>query len=166
MTQVLVVDDEPMVAEVVDRYLRRDGYDVVVVGDGEAALEAVARERPGLVILDLMLPKIDGLGGCRRLRGRSQVPIIMLTAKGEELDRIVGLELGADDYLTKPFSPRELVARVKTVLRRAQADSQERSDVLDFGDVVIDASRRTVRVNELPVELTAKEFDLLHFLAK
>jgi DNA-binding response OmpR family regulator len=162
---VLVVDDEAMVAEVVGRYLRREGYEVVSAADGAAALEAAQTHRPDLVVLDLMLPKIDGLEVCRRLRARSQVPVIMLTAKGEEMDRIIGLELGADDYLPKPFSPRELVARVKAVLRRANPEGQQ-GDLLEFEDLTIDPAGRTVRVGLSPVELTAKEFDLLLFLAR
>ncbi len=167
MTQtVLVVDDEAMVAEVVERYLRREGFEVVSAADGQGALDAAQEHHPDLVILDLMLPQIDGLEVCRRLRARSQVPVIMLTAKGEELDRIIGLELGADDYLSKPFSARELVARVKAVLRRASAGSRSGGDLLDFGDLTIEAEGRMVRVNEAPVELTAKEYDLLYFLAR
>ncbi|MHB8575153.1 MAG: response regulator [Dehalococcoidia bacterium] len=166
MTTVLIVEDEAMVAEVVGRYLRREGFDVVVAADGEAALEAAQRRHPDLVVLDLMLPKLDGLEVCRRLRARSQVPVIMLTAKSEELDRIVGLELGADDYMPKPFSPRELVARVRAVLRRSAASTRNEADLLDFGDLVIDAAGRNVSVKGDAVELTAKEFDLLHFLAK
>jgi DNA-binding response OmpR family regulator len=164
--RVLVVDDEAMVAEVVERYLRREGYEVVSAADGAAALEAAQQHRPDLVVLDLMLPKVDGLEVCRRLRARSQVPVIMLTAKGEELDRIIGLELGADDYLSKPFSPRELVARVKAVLRRSVSAEEPQSAVLDFGDLVIDPAGRTVRVLGATVDLTAKEFDLLLFMAR
>jgi DNA-binding response OmpR family regulator len=163
---VLVVDDETMVSEVVGKYLRREGFDVVTAEDGETALAAAQKHKPDLVVLDLMLPKLDGLEVCRRLRARSQVPVIMLTARGEELDRIIGLELGADDYLAKPFSPRELVARVKAVLRRAAAGARADTDLLEFGDLSIDAAGRTVRLAGQPVELTAKEFDLLYFLAK
>src|SRR3990170_3008812 len=117
---VLVVEDEPMVAEVVERYLRRDGYNVRTVQDGKAALEAHESFRPDLVVLDVMLPEVDGMEVCRRIRARSQTPVIILTARGEELDKLVGLELGADDYVTNPFSPRELAARVKAVLRRSE----------------------------------------------
>ena len=163
---VLVVDDEPMVTEVIAKYLRREGWEVVCAEDGEAALSAAQRERPDLVVLDLMLPKIDGLEVCRRLRARSQAPVIMLTAKGEELDRIIGLELGADDYLVKPFSPRELVARIKAVLRRAGGGPKGDGDLLDFGDLVIEPGGRMVRLNGALQELTAKEFDLLLFLAR
>src|SRR5687767_14920879 len=121
MATVLVVDDESIVRDVVVKYLRREGYRTLEAGDGDAALAIVEHERPDLVVLDLMLPGIDGLAVCRRIRARSELPVIMLTARAEEADRIVGLELGADDYVTKPFSPRELAARVKTVLRRARA---------------------------------------------
>ncbi|HLZ71962.1 MAG TPA: response regulator transcription factor [Dehalococcoidia bacterium] len=166
MTQtVLVVDDEAMVTEVVGKYLRREGYEVVCVGDGDAALAAAQQHRPDLVVLDLMLPRVDGLEVCRKLRARSQVPVIMLTAKGEELDRIIGLELGADDYIPKPFSPRELVARVKAVLRRAASVQRPDGERLDFGELAIDVPGRVVWLRGQRVELTAKEFDLLHFLA-
>src|SRR5207249_8839410 len=121
MATVLVVDDEPIVRSVVVRYLEREGYETLEAGDGETARELLEREWPSLVVLDLMLPGMDGLALCRWIRNRSQLPVIMLTARGEEADRIVGLELGADDYVTKPFSPRELVARVRTVLRRGAA---------------------------------------------
>src|SRR5947209_17929254 len=132
--RVLVVDDEKMVTEVVGRYLEREGFEVALAADGEEALRLAREQSPDLVILDLMLPKIDGLEVCRALRRDSQVPIIMLTAKGEELDRIVGLELGADDYVVKPFSPRELLARIKAVLRRGTARAPlDAGDALRFG---------------------------------
>ena len=164
MATVLVVDDESIVREVVVKYLQREGYRTLEAADGDTALRLVERERPDLVVLDLMLPGTDGLAVCRRIRARSELPVIMLTARGEEADRIVGLELGADDYVTKPFSPRELAARVKTVLRRAGApvltDGQ-----LGFGDLEIDATTRDVTKDGVPLRLTAKEFDLLWFLA-
>ncbi len=163
---ILVVDDEAMVAEVVCKYLRREGFEVVSAADGQAALDAAHTHSPDLVILDLMLPRVSGLEVCRRLRTGSQVPVIMLTARGEELDRIIGLELGADDYLTKPFSPRELVARVKAVLRRATAPAKSAGDQLDFAGITIDPAGRTVRVSGAAIDLTAKEFDLLYFLAR
>jgi DNA-binding response OmpR family regulator len=160
---VLIVDDEPIVREVVVSYLRRDGFRTLETGDGEEACQLAESERPDLVVLDLMLPGLDGLSVCRRLRTFSQVPVIMLTARGEEADRIVGLEVGADDYVTKPFSPRELAARVRTVLKRtAPAQAEQR---FQFDDVTIDALTREVTKGGEEVRLTAKEFDLLCFLA-
>ena len=162
--KVLVVEDEPMVAEVVERYLRRDGYEVEIVHDGKAALEEFQTFAPDLVVLDLMLPKIDGREVCRRIRERAETPVIMLTARGEEIDKLVGLELGADDYVTKPFSPRELVARVRAVLRRSGKQDHD-VDVLRFDDLEMSGSSRTVENKAGPVQLTAREFDLLYFLA-
>ena len=161
---VLVVDDEPIVRDVVVRYLRSEGYRTIEAADGDGACELVERERPDLVVLDLMLPGTDGLAVCRWIRARFELPVIMLTARGEEADRIVGLELGADDYVTKPFSPRELAARVKTVLRRSRSPVvlDER---LTFGDLEIDGSAREVRRGDTLLKLTAKEFDLLWFMA-
>ncbi|MBI4674312.1 MAG: response regulator transcription factor [Chloroflexi bacterium] len=167
MQKVLVVDDEPQILDVVTKYLVRDGFQVSMARDGETALAAFNVNKPDLVVLDLMLPKVDGLEVFRRLRTVSAVPVIMLTAKGEEADRIVGLELGADDYITKPFSPRELSARVKAVLRRATIGT-----VLETGDRVlvrgalrVDPRARSVLAQDKEVELTSKEFDLLWFLA-
>jgi DNA-binding response OmpR family regulator len=164
VTTVLVVDDEPIVREVVVRYLEREGYRTLEAGDGVLARELVERERPNLVVLDLMLPGMDGLSLCRWIRARSDLPVIMLTARGEEADRIVGLELGADDYVTKPFSPRELAARVRTVLRRAAPPVLAEAR-LSFGDLEIDAATREVTRAGQPVRLTAREFDLLWFFA-
>ena len=164
MTSVLVVDDEPVVREVVVRYLQREGYATLEAGDGDDARRLIETRDPGLVVLDVMLPGTDGLELCRWIRGRSSLPVILLTARGEEADRIVGLELGADDYVTKPFSPRELVARIRTVLRRSKAPPTE-SDRLEVGDLVIDGSSRQVSRGTNPVALTAREFDLLWFLA-
>jgi DNA-binding response OmpR family regulator len=164
METVLVVDDEPIVREVVVRYLERDGYEALEAGDVQTARDLVARRSPSLVVLDLMLPGGDGLDLCRWIRGRSELPIIMLTARVDEADRIVGLELGADDYVTKPFSPRELTARVRSVLRRARPGA-EPSPPLTFGELGIDPATREVLVAGEPIRLTAKEFDLLHFLA-
>jgi len=165
--RVLVVDDEPMVREVLARYLEQDGFSVSTAGDGEEALSAFDAERPDLVLLDLMLPRIDGLEVFQRMRSGSTIPVIMLTAKGEEADRVVGLELGADDYVTKPFSPREVVARVRAVLRRVaeRPGDHDVPRVLTFGDLVIDGGRREVRLRDAPVRLTRKEFDLLVHLA-
>jgi two-component system, OmpR family, phosphate regulon response regulator PhoB len=164
MTQVLVVDDEPTIREIVVRYLERDGFATLEAADGDRARELVERESPDLVVLDLMLPGTDGLELCRWIRSRSSLPVIMLTARGEESDRIVGLELGADDYVTKPFSPRELAARVRTVLRRAELElvTDER---LTFDGLVIDSSSREVTRGGEPLRLTAREFDLLWFMA-
>lgn len=167
MQKVLVVDDEPQILEVVSKYLAREGFQTFLARDGEAALTAFGANKPDLIVLDLMLPKLDGLEVFRRMRALSAVPVIMLTAKGEETDRIVGLELGADDYITKPFSPRELVARVKAVLRRATTgtmlETGERT--LLRGDLRIDPRARAVTRGDKAVELTGKEFDLLWFLA-
>ncbi len=163
--RVLVVEDEPMVAEVVDRYLRRDGYDVAIVHDGKAALAEFASFQPDLVVLDLMLPNVDGKEVCRQIRARSQTPVIMLTARSEEIDKLVGLELGADDYVTKPFSPRELVARVRAVLRRAGNQAQANPDTLQFDGLSMNGLTREVEGLSGPVKLTAREFDLLYFVA-
>jgi DNA-binding response OmpR family regulator len=165
MTTVLVVDDEPLVRDVVTRYLERDGHRVLTAEDGDGARRIIEREAPGLVLLDVMLPgKTDGLELCRWIRASSELPVILLTARVEEADRIVGLELGADDYVTKPFSPRELASRVKTVLRRACAGPLPRERV-SIGPLELDAAKREVRRDREPLTLTAKEFDLLWFLA-
>jgi DNA-binding response OmpR family regulator len=161
---VLVVDDEPIVRDVVVRYLEREGYATLEADDGIQARRLVEREQLDLVVLDVMLPGTDGLELCRWIRARSELPVIMLTARGEEADRIVGLELGADDYVTKPFSPRELAARVRTVLRRTRAGGTP-TQRLSFGDVVLDSETREVRKSGVEVRLTVKEFDLLWFLA-
>jgi DNA-binding response OmpR family regulator len=164
VSTVLVVDDEQIVREVVVRYLEREGYRTLEADDGDRARELLEQESPNLIVLDLMLPGTDGLSLCRWIRSRSDLPVIMLTARGEETDRIVGLELGADDYVTKPFSPRELVARVRTVLRRS-ASPVRRAEHLAFDGLEIEASTREVRKRDEEVSLTAKEFDLLWFLA-
>jgi DNA-binding response OmpR family regulator len=165
--RVLVVDDDPTVADVVVRYLSREGFAAEAVHDGSVALECALADLPALVVLDLMLPGLDGLEVCRRLRAVAPVPVIMLTARGDEEDRVLGLELGADDYLAKPFSPRELVARVKAVLRRAHAPvSAAPVPMLSFERLAIDTSAREVTLDGAPVALTAREFDLLAFLAR
>ena len=164
MTTVLVVDDEPIVRDVVVRYLRRDGFTTLEAGDGDAARRLIETDEPELVVLDVMLPGTDGLELCRWIRGRSDLPVIMLTARGEEADRIVGLELGADDYVTKPFSPRELATRVRTVLRRSRGTPTP-TERLAFADVVLDGASREVTKAGVAVTLTAREFDLLWFLA-
>ena len=161
---VLVVDDEPTIREVVVSYLEREGYETLEAADGLEARSLLEQSTPNLVVLDLMLPGMDGLELCRWIRSTSDLPVIMLTARGEEADRIVGLELGADDYVTKPFSPRELVARVRSLLRRAEAETpvQER---LSFAGLELDAGSREVARDGREVKLTAKEFDLLWFVA-
>jgi DNA-binding response OmpR family regulator len=158
---VLLVEDEPSVGELVRGYLTRDGYRVIWVRSGDEALVELDRHPVRLVLLDIGLPGRDGFDVCRDIRTKSQVPIVMLTARDEEPDRIVGLEVGADDYVTKPFSPRELVARMKAVLRRSEP--QERRESLTLADVVLDRESRDVTVAGTPVELTTKEFDLLAF---
>jgi len=163
MTRVLVVDDDPTVREVVLTYLRAEQYDVAEAADGETALTMVGRERPDLVVLDVMLPGLDGLEVCRRLRQQGDLPVIMLTALGAEADRVVGLELGADDYLTKPFSPRELVLRVGSVLRRVGEAVSPDPRVLEDGTLRIDGPSRQVTLDGRPVPLTMREFDLLRF---
>lgn len=164
---ILVVDDEPTIVEVVELYLRREGFRVLTANDGAAALSIVARQRPDLVVLDLMLPGLNGLEVTQRLRLGGAIPIIILTARSEETDRVVGLELGADDYVTKPFSSRELVARVKAVLRRTQpAGAELSSHVLAAGPLRLDSAARSVSLDGQPINLTAREFDLLHFLMR
>src|SRR5881227_3344395 len=158
---ILLVEDEPSVGELVRSYLGRDGYRVLWVRSGEEGLAELARHQVRIVILDIGLPGMDGFEVCRAIRRRSQVPILMLTARDEEPDRVVGLEVGADDYLTKPFSPRELAARIKAILRRTEP--QERHERFALGDVMLDRESHDVTVDGKPVELTAKEFDLLAF---
>ena len=164
---VLVVDDDPNVVELARLYLDREGYDVRTAFDGSDALAIAREDRPDLIVLDLMLPKLNGLDVCRALRQESQVPIIMLTARVEEEDRLTGLELGADDYITKPFSPRELVARVKAVLRRSTREQPEAgAETLSVGPLELDHHSRRVTVNGLEVRLTPTEFDLLALLMR
>jgi DNA-binding response OmpR family regulator len=164
MTRILVVDDEPRIVELARDYLEHAGYEVATAGDGAAALVSIDRDRPDLVVLDLGLPAVDGLEVTRRVRQSSNLPIVMLTARDDELDKVLGLELGADDYVTKPFSPRELVARVRAVLRRGAAPAA--GDVIRAGDVVIDVPRMRVEVAGRRVELTATEFQLLATIAR
>jgi DNA-binding response OmpR family regulator len=164
-THVLVVDDEPKIVEVVGDYLRAAGFSVTTAADGDSALASIRARPPDLVVLDLGLPGLDGLDVARRLRLTSPVPIIMLTARGEETDRVLGLELGADDYLVKPFSPRELLARVRAVLRRTAGPHTERERFV-VADVAVDTGRREVTVDDRSVDLTATEFDLLVQLAR
>ena len=164
MATVLVVDDEPIVREVVVRYLQREGHTTLEADHGDRAREMLEQQSPDLVVLYVMLPGTDGLELCRWIRARSELPVILLTARGEEADRIVGLELGADDYVTKPFSPRELAARVRTVLRRSKP-AEDTQAQFSFGDIEIDTRTRDVHKAGQELRLTAKEFDLLAFLA-
>jgi DNA-binding response OmpR family regulator len=161
--RILVVDDEPMVREVVTAYLEREGYAVTTADDGKAALDLVPRAHPDLVVLDVMLPHVDGFSVLSRIRKDSDVPVILLTARTEEIDRVLGLELGADDYVVKPFSPRELAARVRSVLRRSTG--RIAPGRLDFDGLTIDGAAREVVAAGRVVDLTPKEFDLLAFLA-
>jgi DNA-binding response OmpR family regulator len=161
---ILIVEDEANIADLVDLYLTREGFRVLKQGTGLGALDAVRDHRPRLVVLDIGLPDIDGLEVCRRIRATANLPVIFLTARGDEVDRVLGLEMGADDYLTKPFSPAELVARVKAVLRRV--DGVQVADIVQAGRVTIDGGRREIRVDDAPVDFTTKEFDLLRFLAE
>ena len=159
---VLVVEDESSIASFVALYLKNAGYRVQTAGTGQDALDTLSRERPDLIVLDLMLPDIDGIEVCRRVRRGSDIPILMLTARDEDVDKIIGLEVGADDYLTKPFNPRELVARVKSILRRAVPERREPQErQLKHGLLEIDAGRREVHVDGKEVQLAPKEFDLL-----
>lgn len=164
-SRILVVEDEASVAEVVERYLIRDGHQVQLVHDGRDALTAFHDFKPDVVVLDIMLPGMDGLEICRKVRERSQTPVIMLTARSEEIDKLIGLEIGADDYVTKPFSPRELAARVKTVLRRSSQRSQPAEEIVGSQHLRINGVTRNVVNRSGPVELTAREFDLLFHLA-
>ena len=168
MTKILVIDDEPSITNLVSAYLKPEGYEVFTAADGNAGLKAARAFKPDLIILDLMLPGMDGIELLSRLRRESEVYVIMLTARTEETDKIVGLSVGADDYVTKPFSPRELVARVKAALRRLQigAGSGSERGVLSFKHVHLDLGAHTVHVNNEPVELTSIEFELLHALAE
>ena len=163
---ILLVEDEENIASLVELYLKNEGFEVARAGDGVNALATAEKVHPALVILDIMLPGIDGLEVCRRLRAKGPVPIIMLTARDGEVDRVLGLELGADDYVTKPFSPRELVARVKAVLRRTEPADAKETEHLALGRVAVDVARRRVTVEDRTVELTAREFDLLAFLMR
>ncbi|MDZ4718063.1 MAG: response regulator transcription factor [Roseiflexaceae bacterium] len=169
---ILVVDDEPTIVEVVELYLKREGFQVITAADGLSALQMVAERKPNLIILDLMLPGLSGLEVTRQIRTGVYIPIIMLTARSEETDRVVGLELGADDYVTKPFSPRELVARVKAVLRlmsavaASAAPSTPASTSIMLGALRLDPAARAVTLNGLTINLTVREFDLLQFLMR
>src|SRR5439155_16374007 len=159
-----VIEDEAAIADLVGMYLEREGFRVLKCATGESGVDAFRQHRPRLMVLDVGLPDVDGLEVCKKIRQTSQIPIIFLTARDGEVDRVLGLELGADDYITKPFSPAELVARVKAVLRRT--DGAAPPEVVQAGRVAIDGGRREVRIDDEPVELTTKEFDLLRFLAE
>ncbi len=161
--KILVVDDEQKIVDIVRAYLEREGFRVVTAYDGESALKVFRQEKPDLIVLDLMLPKLSGHDVCRAIRKESEVPIIMLTARDELTDKVVGLELGADDYLTKPFEGRELVARVKAILRRTEPKSEAK--LIRAGDISVDAERRVAAVGDKEVELTTTEFDLLRLMA-
>lgn len=165
--RILVVDDEKPIVDILKINLEKNGYKVICAYDGEMAIEKAFSEEPDLILLDVMLPKADGFSVCKKIREKSSVPIIMLTAREEEVDKVLGLELGADDYMTKPFSLRELMARVKANLRRTQtainADSQ--NDIMTFGDLTIDAEKYEVRKKDTVISLTFREFELLKFLA-
>ena len=163
---ILLVDDEPSIIQLSRMYLERENFRIHSVSDGEAALDAVSREHPALVVLDVMLPKLDGFEVCRRLRAsKNPAAILMLTARDEDIDKILGLELGADDYLTKPFNPRELVARVKAILRRGDRKTDDASPI-QIGDLIIDPARREVRIDSRTLSLRTQEFDLLLTLAE
>jgi DNA-binding response OmpR family regulator len=167
MSKIAIIEDEPDITEVVSLYFSRAGFEVVSFTDGLEALEALTRQAPDLVLLDVMLPGLDGFTLTRLLRDRSDVPIILLTARQEETDRIAGLELGADDYVTKPFSPQELVSRVRAVLRRARAvQTRGEKEPLSFDQLSINPQTRIVKVQEKEISLTAKEFDMLYYLAR
>lgn len=166
MSKILVIDDEPGILKLISAYLKPEGYEVLTASDGEAGLKAARAFKPDLVLLDVMLPGIDGIELLARLRRESDVYVILLTARTEETDKVVGLTVGADDYVTKPFSPRELVARIKAALRRIKGASSPASEILAFAHVRIDTGARTVTVDEQPIELTAIEFDLLRAIAE
>lgn len=164
--RILVVDDEQRIIDLAQMYIEKEGYRVTAATDGLQALELILKDEPALVVLDLMLPGMDGLEVCRRVRSKSDVPIIMLTARSDDIDKIVGLELGADDYLTKPFNPRELVARIKAILRRSDRKAAPETGTINLGNLCIDPNRRTVTIDGRAVELRMKEFDLLQTLAE
>lgn len=164
-SKILVVDDEQPIADILKFNLEKEGYEVIVAYDGEEAIELALSQHPDLILLDIMLPKRDGMEVCRTIRKQADMPIIMLTAKDEEVDKVVGLELGADDYVTKPYSSRELMARVKAHLRRHQKTEQNESRMLRIHQLSIDSDAYEVTVDEKPVELTHREFELLYYLA-
>lgn len=165
---ILLVDDEPNIIELAQLYLEREGYRIISASDGQTALDIVEKQRPALMVLDVMMPDVNGLEVCRTLRGKKDpVAILMLTARDEDIDKILGLELGADDYLTKPFNPRELVARVRAVLRRSSVQGDQKGEEnIQIGNILIDFRRREVRIEGQPIEIRTQEFDLLYTLAR
>ncbi len=164
---IVVVEDDANIADLIELYLRRDGFKVYQAPDGETALRTIRDRQPRLIVLDLGLPgQIDGLEVCRQVRATSDTPIIMLTARDDEVDRVLGLEMGADDYVTKPFSPRELAARVKAILRRAEGPRSSTTTIITVGAIEVDTGRREARCNGVAVALATREFDLLHYLAE
>jgi DNA-binding response OmpR family regulator len=163
---IVVIEDDPSISDLLDLYLRQSGFRVLQAGTGLRGLELIEQQRPALVVLDIGLPDIDGFEVCRRIRARSTVPVLFLTARDGEIDRVLGLELGADDYVTKPFSPREIVARVKAILRRGQADARDQRDVVHIGDdYLVDITRREAQCRGQAIALATREFDLLAFFA-
>ena len=167
MTRIMIVDDEPLITDSLSYSLRREGFDVKSVGDGAIALQEIVAFEPDLVVLDIMLPGMSGLEICKRLRAQSSIPVIMLTARGEEIDRVLGLEVGADDYLPKPFSFRELLARIRSILRRVELDRQvSQTQSTTLGDLTLDPVARRVFRSEQEIQLSAREFDLLSILMK
>ncbi len=165
MKKILVVDDEKKIVEIIQAYLERDGYQVITAFEGKTALALALSQRPDLIILDLMLPEISGWDVCRMIRKESDIPIIMLTARDEVTDKIIGLEMGADDYVTKPFDTKELVSRVKAILRRVESKTGQKN-IIQIADLYIDIEKRQVRRNEISVELTPNEFDILRVMAE
>ena len=166
MATILVADDEEHIRELATLYLEKEGFRVTTAADGEAVLRAVQEREPDLIVLDVMMPKMDGLEVCRQLRKSSDVPILMLTARSDEVDRIVGLELGTDDYMGKPFNPRELTARVKAILRRVEGGGKRTPSAVTVGPLTVDWARREVTIGQEPLTLRTKEFDLLRALAE
>lgn len=166
MEKILIVDDDKNICELLRLYLQKEGYETVIANDGEAALLAFEQSKPAIVLLDVMMPKMDGWETCRRIRGASTTPVIMLTAKGETFDKVLGLELGADDYIVKPFDAKEVVARIKAVLRRCtQSGEKANGDLLEFDNLVVDLSSYELKIGGKPVDAPPKEQELLHYLA-